>query len=199
MVSLSEVERQLKQTGYNFHFLWRAERRELCNVLTPDERIQQCVNGQYEAGFALLCVTDQRILLIDRKPMYLTLEDIRFDMVTEVDYRHRLLNASIHVTTPNRTLVFVGWNHAVMRKLLNYTQRRIMELRQQYMLQQQFQQPMPTYGAVATRQMVQPGMPGNFVYETSPMQPGPNVPMRPPANPYTAVPLLSRHRISKFN
>ena len=198
MITLSEVERQLKQTGYNFHFLWRAERRELCNVLTPDECIQHCVNGQYEAGFALLCVTNQRILLIDRKPMYLTLEDIRFDMVTEVDYRHRLLNASIHVTTPNRTLVFVGWNHAVMRKLLNYTQRRIMELRQQYMLQQQLQ-PANYYYYNASHSIGQPAMRANFAYEAGSVQPDMSAPMRPPTNPYTAVPLLSRHRISKFN
>ena len=193
MVDLKEVEQQLKNVGYNFSIWWRAERRELCNILTPDEKIQHAANGQYEGGLALLCVTDQRVLLIDRKPLYLTLEDIRFDMVTEVDYRHRLLNASIHITTPNRTLVFVGWNHAEMRRLLTYTQRRIMELRQQYMLQQ-FQVQVTDSGR-ANGQPQGSQLPTNLAYEATPT----TVPMRAPNNPYTSVPLLSRHRISKFN
>ncbi|HKR82247.1 MAG TPA: PH domain-containing protein [Candidatus Saccharimonadales bacterium] len=199
MVNLKEVDRQLKNIGYSFHFFWRAERRELCNVLTPGEMIQHCANGQYEGGLALLCVTDQRILLIDRKPLYLTLEDVRFDMVTEVDYRHRLLNAAIHVTTPNRTLVFIGWNHTVLRNLMNYTQRRIMELRQQYMLQQ-FQPAEPTSAApsIIGRQALS----DSFVYGPKPAAATPAegmgaLPLRSP-NPYTSVPLLMRHRISKF-
>lgn len=198
MVNLKEVDRQLKNIGYNFHFMWRAERRELCNVLTPEESIKHCANGQYEGGLALLCVTDQRILLIDRKPLYLTLEDVRFDMVTEVDYRHRLLNAAIHVTTPNRTLVFVGWNHAVLRNLMNYTQRRIMEFRQQYMMQQFQPQDMntaqaPSIGRHALRE--------GFVYGPEPAAATPEGATGPMymRNPYTNVPLLSRHRISKFN
>lgn len=195
MVDLREVERQLKHVGYNFRFWWRAERRELCNVLTPDEKIQHCANGQYEGGLALLCVTDQRVLLIDRKPLYLTLEDIRFDMVTEVDYRHRLLNAAIHITTPNRTMIFVGWNHAEMRRLLTYTQRRIMELRQQYMLQQ-FQVQAADFGPGGGNRHPQDAqLPSNLAYEATPT----TMPLRSPSNPYTAVPLLSRHRISKFN
>jgi len=194
MVNLSEVEQQLKNVGYHFRLLWRAERRELSQILQPGETIQRCANGQYEGGLAILCITDQRILLIDRKPLYLTLEDIRFDMVTEVDYRHRLLNASIHITTPNRTLVFIGWNHAELRELMNYTQRRIMELRQQYMLQQ-FQQVPTGMEQSPARSPLTNGL----AYEATPLSGATSaIPLRGPSNPYTAVPLLSHHRISKF-
>ncbi len=200
MVHLQEVERQLKQIGYNFHFWYRAERRELANVLLPDEQIKHCANGQYEGGFALLCVTDQRILLIDRKPLYLTLEDIRFDMITEIDYRHRLLNASIHITTPNRTLVFVGYNHAVLRKLLDYTQQRLMEMRQQQYLYQQFQQAPQKAPTQYLRQSAsQPTMaPATWTYDGGRAQVQNSVGGIRPVNPYTSVPLLTRHRITKF-
>lgn len=199
MVHKSEVERQLRQAGYSFRFWWRAERRELGNVLMPDETIAHCVNGQYEGGLAILCVTDHRILLIDRKPMYLTLEDIRFDMVAEIDYRHRLLNAAVHITTPNRTLIFVGWNHAHMRQLMNYAQRRLIELRQLYMLQQ-FQPANPESQANPAQAVGQTAIPGTLAYEATPIQmPATGFRGRPAVNPYTAVPILSHHRISKFN
>jgi hypothetical protein len=86
MVTFATVEQQLKAAGCNFRFWGRSELRELCNILLPGETIAQAVNGQYEAGFALLCATDFRVLLIDKKPKYLTLKDIRFDMITELDF-----------------------------------------------------------------------------------------------------------------
>ncbi|HEX3568626.1 MAG TPA: PH domain-containing protein [Candidatus Saccharimonadales bacterium] len=140
MISLNSVEQQLKDAGCNFHIWWRPEVKELSTILTPEERIVHCTNGRYEGGWALLCVTDQRILLVDRKPMFLTLEDVRFDMIAEIDYGHRLLNAMIHIVTPNRTMHFMSWNQKALRELMSYTQMRVMQFRQQYMIQQQYQQ-----------------------------------------------------------
>jgi hypothetical protein len=98
----------------------------------PNEQIMHCVNGQYEAGFALLCATDQRVLLIDKKPMYLTLEDIRYDMIAELNYHHRLMNCTLLIFTPNKSLRFTAYNHARLRSLFNYAQEKVMEIRQQY-------------------------------------------------------------------
>src|ERR1700760_2018239 len=110
MADLKHLEEQLKRIGCNYRFWGRAELKELANVLLPGEVIEHCVNGQYEGGFALLAATDQRVLLIDKKPMYLTLEDVRFDMIAEVDYNHRLMNATIFVCTPNKNLRFTAFN-----------------------------------------------------------------------------------------
>jgi hypothetical protein len=140
MVSLYLVEEQLKRAGCNFRFWGRPEIRELPNILVAGEVIQHAVNGRYEGGFALLCVTNHRVLLIDRKLMFLTLEDIRFDMIAELDYSSQVFDGTIHIITPNRKLTFASWSQVRLRKLLNYTQLRVMEIRQHYMLQQ-FQQP----------------------------------------------------------
>lgn len=138
MLSLSQVEDQLKKVGCNFRFWGRPEIRELCNILIPGEVIAQAINGRYENGFAMLVVTDHRLLLIDKKPMFLTLEDIRFDMIAEIDFSAQLLDSTVKIITPNRTLVFTSWNQARLRKALNYTQQRVSEMRHHY-LQQQFQ------------------------------------------------------------
>jgi hypothetical protein len=99
----------------------------------------QAVNGQYEAGFAMLVATDFRVLLIDKKPKYLTLKDIRFDMITELDYANRLLDSTIRIYTPNRELRFTAFNTARLRKLFSHTQHKVMEIRHHFMMQQ-FQQ-----------------------------------------------------------
>jgi hypothetical protein len=143
-LKFKQLEDQLKRIGCNFQFWGRAELKELANVLLPGERVEHVVNGSYEGGFALLAATDQRVLLVDKKPMYLTLEDIRFDMISEVDYNHRLLSANIHICTTNKSLRFTAYNHARLRKMFHFVQTRVMDIRQHYaqtaQAQQQFQQ-----------------------------------------------------------
>lgn len=139
MVTLATVEAQLKTIGCNFRFWGRAELRELCEILLPGETIAQAVNGQYEGGFALLCATDFRVLLVDKKPKYLTLKDIRFDMITELDFAGRMLNSTIRIYTPNKELRFTSPSNKRLRKLFTHTQHKVMEIRNHFMIAQ-FQQ-----------------------------------------------------------
>lgn len=100
----------------------------------------------------MLCSTNQRILLVDKKPMFLTLEDVRYDMIAEIQFSHRLLDATIRIFTPTKSLVFTSWNRAHLRKLTMGAQQHVMAIRQyaqqvqsmqQQQFQQQFQQPVP--------------------------------------------------------
>lgn len=136
MVSYATVEKQLKDVGCNFRFWGKSELRELCNILLPGETIAMAVNGQYDAGFALLCATDFRVLLIDKKPKYLTLKDIRFDMITELDFSGRMMNSTVRIFTPNKELRFTTTNTARLRKLFTHTQHKVMEIRHHFMMQQ---------------------------------------------------------------
>lgn len=140
MVSRESVEKQLKRVGCNFRFWGRSELEELCNILLDTETIAFCVNGRYQGGFALLCATDHRLLLVDKKPMgYLTVEDVRFEMISQFDYSHRLLDATINICTTTKTLSFTSWNQQRLRALISYVQQRVIEIRQYYSLAQQFQ------------------------------------------------------------
>lgn len=127
------VEEQLRRIGCNFRLWGRSELRELAMVLLPGEEIKFCVNGMYEGGFAMLTATSQRLLLIDKKPFYLTLEDIRFDMIAEINFNHRLLDASLQIFTPNKQFRFIAFNQSRLRQMYNFIQQTIMELRQQYL------------------------------------------------------------------
>jgi hypothetical protein len=137
MVSLKTVEEQLKKIGVNFRFLNRAEVRELSHILLENEVIAQCVGGQYEGGYALLAATNSRVLLVDKKPKYLTLKDIRYDMITELDFSRRMMNATINIFTPNKTLKFTAYNQYRMRQLFHHAQEKVMESRMHYMNQGQ--------------------------------------------------------------
>jgi hypothetical protein len=129
MVTPATIEQQLKRLGIKINFIGRAEVKELRQILVPGELIMQCLNGFYAGGGALLCATDQRLLLIDKKPWFLTMEDIPYDMVTEVQFFARLLNSTSHIHTYSKSLQFTSWHGPRLRMLTNYIQQRVMQLR----------------------------------------------------------------------
>jgi len=190
MVSMNEVEEQLRHVGCNFKMWGRSEIRELSNVLMPGEKIAQAVNGSYEGGFALLCVTQYRVLLIDRKPMLLTVEDIRYDMMSEVDFHNRMFGTTVRIFTPMRNLVFSSWSSTRLRNCVNYIQQRVMEIRQHGLIAQQMQ------GQLAG--VPQPFSP-NFSQNPQFAAAGEGQPQAAPTpyaaiNPYANLPMRTRRR-----
>lgn len=176
MVTRQEIDRQLKAIGANFTWWGRGEARELEHVLEPGETIMYCINGRYEGGFAMLCVTDQRSILIDKKPFYLTLEDIRYDMISEVDFDGRLLDSTITINTVSKVMRFTTIRGDKLRQATAYLQRRITEIRQYHAA------PAPTrfgdYIEIPTNQVR--SLEHRII------------------NPYTRVPLVMRRRVSRF-
>lgn len=140
MVTRQSIEAQLKKIGFNERAWGRQEIKELPNVILPDEEIFECVNGVYEGGFALLVATDVRVLLIDKKPLnYLTVEDLRFDMINEIDYNHRAFGAYVDITTGNRELKFRSYNRERLRKLISHVQHRMAEIKRRQATHQEGQ------------------------------------------------------------
>jgi hypothetical protein len=130
MVTKDSVEKQLKRISFNYHGWGRTEAHELHNIILPDEDILEAVNGFYEGGFAMCLATDVRVLLVDKKPMnYLTVEDLRFDMINEIDYSHRLLGARITISTGPKTLRFTSFNQQRLRKLIGHVQHRMADVK----------------------------------------------------------------------
>lgn len=155
MVDPKIVSRQLRQIGCDYMFWGHTETSELPKILMDGEQITQAVNGYYDGGFALLCITNFRVLVVDKKPFLLTVEDLRYDMIAEVDFSSHVFTSVLHVYTPLRTLMFSSWSMARLRKSMNYIQQRVMELRNNDFLASQFvQQALPPSQQPQTRTQV---------------------------------------------
>ena len=128
MVSRESITSQLKAINFNQNGWGRTEVSELPSIILPDEVIYECVNGIYEGGFALLVATNVRVLLIDKKPLnYLTVEDLRFDMINELDYSHRIIGAYINISAGAKSLRFTSLNQKKLRKLITHVQHCMAE------------------------------------------------------------------------
>ena len=130
MVSKQNIEEQLKNIKFYTRSWNRAETHELADIILPDEEIYECVNGWYEGGIALLVATNIRVLLIDKKPFkFLSLEDVRFDTINQIDYGRRFLDAHIIISAGMRDLTFRSYNKDRLRKLINHVQHRMAEIK----------------------------------------------------------------------
>lgn len=201
MVRTRVVEQQLRRIRVNFQFFGRAELKELPHILFDNEVIEHVVRGRYEGGWAILCATNLRVLLVDKKPFYLTIEDMRYDMIADVEFNHRLMDATVRLGTVNKTLKFTSYNHSNLRQITSYMQKQVMSFRQrqtnpiqqqttqqqtqpvqlQQTVQQQFTTPV---NEIVTDQMIgQSAMQG--------------IASEPPMPLYN-TPVIIRRRVSKF-
>jgi hypothetical protein len=131
MVHISVIEARLSQLDFRASRWFKPEIRELQHILMDNERIVGAVTGRYFGGFALLVATDRRLLMIDKKIPYLSIEDIRYDMVSEIDYSARVFDATVNIFTLNKQHKFTTWKHKQhLRNMVSFAQQRVSEIRQ---------------------------------------------------------------------
>ena len=68
MVERTIIAKQLENIDVRLPFWLSPEIKQLSRIIAPNETIQHALNGRYEGGLALLCATDHRLLIIDKKP-----------------------------------------------------------------------------------------------------------------------------------
>lgn len=194
-MKFKSIDDQLKKNGIRLPFWIHPEAHELTKILSVDESIQQAVSGRYSGGFALLCATDLRLLLIDKRLMSLTLEDVRYDMISEVDFRQRPLDATVCISTLNKTLRFTSLRKLELRQLMKSVQGMTMGLRQA--------QAAPVFSTVPSQ--FSPAIEPLQAMATPQQSPQPLVQVTPVGNrggmninPYTKLPLVTRERMMRL-
>lgn len=129
MVSMVDIKQQLKATGFSNKFWGWSAIRELPSILGNDEVIQQAMSGTYEGGHALLIATNRRMLFLDKKPLSFVVEDVPYDMISEVEYTVNLFNTKIMVHCISKNISVNTINGSCARKFVNYVENRVAHLR----------------------------------------------------------------------
>lgn len=194
MVDPRLVKQQLRRIGADKGMWCRAEREELPRLLFDGEEIHHLINGRYSGGFAVLCATNQRVLLVDKKPLYLTMEDIRYDMISDIMFNHRLVDATVLLGTMHKSIGFTAYNREKLRDMTVFIQGKILEFRQN----QTQAQTLPSPPAAAQNEIYQAyDMPAYQAQNN--IQPAQQIelPKQPNRNPYY-MPVVIRNRASKY-
>ncbi len=120
MVAKKSLKGQLKNIGLHFRIFGRAEVKELQRILRFGENIYQCAFGYYHGGSGLLVVTDQRILLIDKRTFYLNLEEFTYKNIKNVELQFKTLQATLTVHCLDKKLIFRSLSDARLRNMSMY-------------------------------------------------------------------------------
>jgi hypothetical protein len=92
------------------------ETHYLARILREDEVILGAVYGKYvkanlsHSGRGLLVITDRRILLIDKKPLFLQYDEIKFEMVSGIQFGKTLITELVTLDTRLRNVAFRTFN-----------------------------------------------------------------------------------------
>lgn len=111
----------LRLLGANEYDLLLPETRYIAQVLREGEVLLGAVYGKYEkvnlpnTGRGLMVVTNRRILLIDKKPLFLQYDVIKFDMVSGVQYGKALFGEAVTLNTRMGNVIIRTFNDRCAR------------------------------------------------------------------------------------
>jgi len=111
----------LRSLGADEYDLLLPETRYISQVLREGEVMLGAIYGKYEklnlpkTGRGLLIITDRRILLVDKKPLFLQYDEIKFDMVSGVQYGKALIGEAVTLNTRMGNVVMRTFNDRCAR------------------------------------------------------------------------------------
>ena len=130
LVAQQVIAPHLRILGANLYDLSLPETRTLLYLLDPDETPLGLVYGRYHyadkpVGRGLLVATNSRIMLIDKKPLYLNFNEISYSMVSGVEYAHIGLVSIVALSTHKGDVRVRTFNSTCARRFVAAVERKI--------------------------------------------------------------------------
>ena len=132
MVAQKTIKSQLSRLRLHMWIFGRAEVRELRKILKPGEVIVHCAHGYYHGGSGLLIATNERLLLIDKRPFYLNLEEMKYQNIKGVDVAQHLLTATISLHSGYQNIRFKSVSDARLKMIAEYVEEEIQVARRRF-------------------------------------------------------------------
>jgi uncharacterized pyridoxamine 5'-phosphate oxidase family protein len=121
----SRIQRELAKVGVSKYGLSKMSSRYLYNIIHEDEHIQGCVYGRGDRGLGMLVATDMRIIFIDRKPLYVSTDELTYDVVNGIRTESQLFFSTIGLHTRIGSYILRYVNPTCARIFVEYIERRV--------------------------------------------------------------------------
>ncbi len=129
MQRLREIVRQLRLVGLNNNLWGWSEIKRLPSVLEDDEQILRAVSGFYQGGHALVIATDKRILFLDGKMMSFKVEDIHYEMVSEVIHVTGIFTAKLRIRCISNEIELTSYAQRNVRDFATFVDAKVNSIR----------------------------------------------------------------------
>lgn len=130
-LSQEQLNRQLRALGADWADLRFPETRAILYVLHPGEQVRGIVYGRYKqdegrlVGRGVLIATDDRVLLLDKKPSYVKLEEIVYDAISGLTYSRVLFSATIKVHAKSGDIIIRTLNQKTAQPFIEAVEENI--------------------------------------------------------------------------
>ena len=129
MRELGKIIRRLREVGLTNNVWGWSEIKRLPKVLDDDEEIERAVTGFYEGGHALVLSTNKRITFLDAKIMSFRVEDIHYEMVSEVEHFIGILTARLRIHCLSRQIELRSFSQQNVADFAFHVDGRVNEMR----------------------------------------------------------------------
>jgi hypothetical protein len=117
--SLDSINLQLPLLGANIYDMMLPEVHALSGQLHPEENLLGVVFGKYETfgvqvskGRGALIATDQRIMLLDKKPLFIKCDEIIYSVVSGITFSWVVIAGTVLLHTRMGEIKLHTYNHA---------------------------------------------------------------------------------------
>ena len=121
------IRDELKAVGVGSIGLRTPESKELVRMLHPDEHIGGVVYGRYADSLGWLVATNLRVIFMDKKPLFVTTDELTYDVVSGVKRSHAGLFTSVvlHTRLGDYTIRYV--NAKCAHTFVQYIEKKRLE------------------------------------------------------------------------
>lgn len=93
------IRDQLISLGASKSALASEEAHFLPTLINTDEQIGGVVYGLHQDGFAMLIATSYRVIFLDKKPLFNTVDDVRYEVISGVSFGHAGIGSTVTLHT----------------------------------------------------------------------------------------------------
>ena len=118
---------ELRSLGMSSYGLIHAEVGQLIAILHYDEYLGGVVYGHSNQGFALLAATDRRIIFVDAKPLFVTKNELTYDVVSGVSFSHTGIQYMVTLHTKVADYTIHTYNRRCAENFVAYIESHCLE------------------------------------------------------------------------
>lgn len=114
------IKNRLRELGLNRYELWSSESRYLPHVIHPEEHIGGVVFGYKEGSLVMMVATDQRVMILDKKPLFVNKDELNYDMLGGVRFTHAGIGSTVTLHTRIEEHSLVTFNKTAAERFVSY-------------------------------------------------------------------------------
>ena len=96
---IQRVRRELEGFGLGRYAMRSPESHYLPYVIRVNEHLGGVTYGWHEGNLVMMVATDQRIIFLDKKPLFISQDDITYDVVSGVSFAHAGIGSTVTLHT----------------------------------------------------------------------------------------------------